>query len=399
MKTTILSLLICFAALLVAPTGAMKVVHDPDATQSDPGPLDPTTLRDENFEDCTVGFFPDNGNWTLTHPDWGGYPAIVVDNMGNGSHNPARVPGPWEGNRYVEQYTQWDPGSLRYQGFQIDLPYAVSSGMVHVEWMMYLATDGTMRNQLTLGFAEGWMSDPYGEANLSYYHHGIWTYITDWIGGQVPIVRGQWQRWEYDYYFASMNKDDRYWITVDGVTHVGPCDPWINTDAGESPFGRSEASSFYLQTEISTYAAEAGFWIDSTSGPGPDQYELTVQVDPCDPCALANSVTPAPGVYMYDSGAVVPLNADRYLNCPAVYEFDHWDGAVVSPGSSSTTVNMTEDRVVTAVYADGRKCNDECRPYPVGDFTEDCYVALDDFSLLASEWMDCVDPGPPCNAP
>jgi len=41
-------------------------------------------------------------------------------------------------------------------------------------------------------------------------------------------------------------------------------------------------------------------------------------------------------------------------------------------------------------------CGDFIHPYPAGDFTQDCYVNLADFAILAAHWLDCSDPEAPC---
>ena len=42
-------------------------------------------------------------------------------------------------------------------------------------------------------------------------------------------------------------------------------------------------------------------------------------------------------------------------------------------------------------------CGDISHPYPVGDLNEDCYVNFADFAEMASHWLDCTDPNPPCS--
>ena len=42
-------------------------------------------------------------------------------------------------------------------------------------------------------------------------------------------------------------------------------------------------------------------------------------------------------------------------------------------------------------------CGDFEHPYPVGDFSEDCYVNMEDVTLFAQYWLNCTDPYPPCN--
>lgn len=42
------------------------------------------------------------------------------------------------------------------------------------------------------------------------------------------------------------------------------------------------------------------------------------------------------------------------------------------------------------------RCGDLDHPYPPGDANQDCYVNLEDLSLMALNWLTCTDPNPPC---
>ena len=42
-------------------------------------------------------------------------------------------------------------------------------------------------------------------------------------------------------------------------------------------------------------------------------------------------------------------------------------------------------------------CGDPQHPYPTGDLNRDCYVNFDDMAILIAAWLNCTDPGPPCN--
>jgi len=57
------------------------------------------------------------------------------------------------------------------------------------------------------------------------------------------------------------------------------------------------------------------------------QYTLTMQVDSAGPQA----VTPSAGPHQYYHGTTVQISAGRFVDCPDVYVFDHWDGPVADP--------------------------------------------------------------------
>ena len=116
---------------------------------------------------------------------------------------------------------------------------------------------------------------------------------------------------------------------------------------------------------------------------------LTIGANP----AYVTSTIPAPGEYQVENGASVPINAQRYVNCPDVQVFDHWEGdGVAEPGEAETTVLMDGPRTVTAFYVDGRACPDECHVPPAGDVNIDCQVNLEDFGLMAGTWLACTSP-------
>lgn len=122
----------------------------------------------------------------------------------------------------------------------------------------------------------------------------------------------------------------------------------------------------------------------------PTLYSLTMQVSPGGP----DTIFPAIGEHEYEQGTVVPLSATDFLECPDVYEFDHWEGNVDNVSSSNTTILMNDNQTVTAVFVPTRQCGDECHFYPVGDFDQNCYVNWADFSIFASHWLEggCTDP-------
>ena len=118
---------------------------------------------------------------------------------------------------------------------------------------------------------------------------------------------------------------------------------------------------------------------------------LTLNVEPSD--VGIDSTVPPPGEHKYLIGRAVDLQAQLFEACPAVYHFDHWQGDVIDPNSSLTTVIMDEDKIVTAVFvAPEPVCGDECHPILQGDLNGDCYINFTDFVLYSDMWMSCTHP-------
>jgi hypothetical protein len=117
-------------------------------------------------------------------------------------------------------------------------------------------------------------------------------------------------------------------------------------------------------------------------------FTLTIAVEPND--VGIDTVTPDVGAH--DCGGWVSIKAERFVNCPDVYTFDHWEGDVNDPNSADTTVFMDSDKTITAVFVDGRQCGDECHPYPSVDVNKDCKVDLLDIAMVASSWLECTRP-------
>ena len=114
---------------------------------------------------------------------------------------------------------------------------------------------------------------------------------------------------------------------------------------------------------------------------------LNIQSIPSD----ANTLTPSVGEYTVSG--FVDISADKYINCPDVYLFDHWDGDVADPNSSNTTVFMDADKTITAVFTATRECGDECHPDDLfGDYNNDCIINITDFSQFALNWLVCTKP-------
>lgn len=164
---------------------------------------------------------------------------------------------------------------------------------------------------------------------------------------------------------------------------IPPTSSWRLTDAtcindsgwivgfGENPDGQTHA---FLLTPVST-----------------DDFTLRLNVEPND--AGIDTTTPLPGEHKCLKGSAIDLEARLFKSCPAVYHFDHWEGDVVDPNSSLTTVIMDEDKIVTAVFvASEPVCGDECHPILRGDLNDDCHINFADFVLYSDMWMSCTHP-------
>ena len=73
-------------------------------------------------------------------------------------------------------------------------------------------------------------------------------------------------------------------------------------------------------------------------------YNLTMAVDP----PAGGSVSPATGIHQYNQGSIVTLTA----TAASGYIFDHWASEVDDAHATTTTVTMSGDQMVTAVFAE-----------------------------------------------
>ena len=119
-------------------------------------------------------------------------------------------------------------------------------------------------------------------------------------------------------------------------------------------------------------------------------FALTVEVSP--PGAGIDTVVPAVGTHDVDGGGQA-ISASRFVACPDVFVFDHWEGDdVADPSDPQTTVFVDADKTVTAVFMDGRACPDECRDLPAFDFDGNCIINLIDFAAFAADWLMDFNP-------
>ena len=152
-------------------------------------------------------------------------------------------------------------------------------------------------------------------------------------------------------------------ISADGLTIVG---------TGTNPDGNSEV------------------WMAVIDGPAAS-VTLTIGVEPNN--IGLDSITPNIGEHSYYQSCPVILSAVDFVKCPDVYRFNHWQGNVAEPNSSTTMITMNQDEAVTAVFlADERRCGDECHPIQQGDLNEDCRINLIDFAIYSVQWLSCTHP-------
>ena len=73
-------------------------------------------------------------------------------------------------------------------------------------------------------------------------------------------------------------------------------------------------------------------------------HNLTMSVDP----PAAGSVSPATGIHQYNQGSIVTITA----TAASGYKFDHWASEVADAHATTTTVTMSGDQLVTAVFVE-----------------------------------------------
>ncbi|MCK4888055.1 MAG: LamG domain-containing protein [Planctomycetes bacterium] len=119
---------------------------------------------------------------------------------------------------------------------------------------------------------------------------------------------------------------------------------------------------------------------------------LTINIEPNH--LNSELVIPSVGEHQYYSAWPIYLFADgAFINCPDIYEFDHWIGDVEDPNSPTTKITLTEDKEITAVYiVKERVCGDLCHPVLRGDLNGDCYINVEDFALYCEKWLSCTAP-------
>jgi probable HAF family extracellular repeat protein len=119
---------------------------------------------------------------------------------------------------------------------------------------------------------------------------------------------------------------------------------------------------------------------------------LTVAVSPI--TIPFTNITPTVGIHIFNfPGIQIFLNAEDYNPCPQMFVFSNWTGDVSNVNSSSTTIILDVNKVVTANFIETtRVCGDLCHPHVEGDLNRDCRVDLSDFSIWSRNWASCTHP-------
>lgn len=117
---------------------------------------------------------------------------------------------------------------------------------------------------------------------------------------------------------------------------------------------------------------------------------LTISINSPGSVVPDSSVTPSPGAHVYPYNTKVSLIAERYVDCPDVYEFDHWEGDAADPSSATTSVTMGDNKTLTAVYVIGGECGDECHPIDHYDSDSNCDIDVIDLAAFAGAWLNCT---------
>jgi hypothetical protein len=264
--------------------------------------------------------------------------------------------------------------------------------------------------------------------------HGIdWNTFWDapTLGGQTTPHPGtvsclNWLAFEFDKAYpltvAHIWNDnfEAYWRTASGAKDItvqysltGGSDPaeWSTLGTFEAVRGTGEpnfsgndlcnfrgkmakyvcfsAMSMWAGVVTDTAIAEVRFYYtdDPCNYVPPAGWELTMQTNP----SFVTTITPAIGTYTLDAGVIQNISAAPFINCPDTYTFSHWTGdGIADPTSANTTVTMTADRTVTAVYVLNNQCGDTCHLISAYDLSKDCMIDFKDFALLASEWLQCT---------
>jgi hypothetical protein len=252
---------------------------------------------------------------------------------------------------------------------------------------------------MSKGYETSWnlaMGTP--QANSDQVVYSVHRGITSWspLKATVNVRDGQW------HYVAGTIDEQDYktaCLYIDGVlqdsrqTWGGPCysndlDILIGDEPNRTAFDfqwNGMIDDIRIYNEALSEAAVAGIYMGA-----PPDISLTVNVEPND--VGIDTVTPAPGQYLYYQNQREFLTVENFADCPAVYKFVHWEGDVLDPNATETAVVMTEDKTVTAVFVDNRVCGDECHPILQGDLNADCYINFADFEIYCAQWLSCTAP-------
>jgi len=98
------------------------------------------------------------------------------------------------------------------------------------------------------------------------------------------------------------------------------------------------------------------------------------------------------------------LNGGKEIGFDVVYtDVDDWGGTVIYSGmlcANTATGKFQNPAQFARLILSGTE-RPECGygqwAYRSADLNQDCYVDWADFGIFASHWLECTDPGPPCN--
>ncbi len=163
---------------------------------------------------------------------------------------------------------------------------------------------------------------------------------------------------------------------------------------GENSVTLKPGEYIALAIRGSRYTYRNNLWYDSGLNITATSTNFAIVDVQTSPEIVNSGITPGIDSYLVLKDEGMTLAAEDFAGaCPTAYMFDHWeiDGLIYSY-ESQTTYTPTGDASIVAVYTQSNECGDVCRPYPMADATQDCVVDLDDFAILARDWMDCTDP-------
>ena len=220
----------CTLVLLVSTSQAVEVKHNGSPIFSD------------GFEGVSTGGFPDASKWEILYEIYGGS-LEVVDGSGAGD------PAPFEGSQYVKLQGDDAAADGPYLTMEADLG-SLTTGTIHAEWMVYIPS-----NSNPGGSAGGLRTSPSREPRVSQFWNldsigqvqGQWNDLgsADYSRRDppnttdIPYTADTWQKWEIDFDLGTADdgSDDRYVVTVDGISS-GTLTTWReHSDVGSINFG------------------------------------------------------------------------------------------------------------------------------------------------------------------
>ncbi len=318
--------------------------------------------------------------------------SIVYDPVGQWNKEPNYVLLLNYGDGTVHQYM-----NIGSDWFNTSVPNA--HPLTIAAWIKVTpGTLGDWRTIMSKGYESSWnlaMGTPLANSDQAVYsvHAGIASWMP--LKATVNVRDGQWHHVagtidEQDYKTASLYVDG---VLQDSRQTWTPCySNDLDILIGDEPTRQNynfQWNGMIDDVRIYNEALTEAKIGEIYMGHPPD-IALTVNVEPND--IGIDTVIPGPGQYMYYQNWQVHLTANNFVDCPDVYKLLYWEGDVVDPNAAETIVIMSEEKTVTAVFADSRECGDECHPILKGDLNGDCYINFDDFAMYCDQWLSCTAP-------